>query len=324
MRNVPIIPFTLAGVLLLAACGSDSTPTPTIDPLAVFAPEGAEADYLREIRGAREMFQEQIAAIGDAISSPAFQGLLRTSTDEIKETILFEELRGLDVEEVERELARVFAAIEPPPGYEADHKYATDRLRHLAGYAANFSVALDEGDLLGVAMYATRHQAMRAEIAANSSLGFCLAFTSLEESGLCGPPPDLLPGGDYGVAASRVVKRWTAGFEPRASFQLNVTDYALVGGLKVVQPEIEAGFIETIEDLKALQPPPELQEGHDVLVNHFESMLELAYAIDAAVEADDIDGVRAEMARSGDVAKASADAMPAEYCLIAQLALDCG
>ncbi len=91
-----------------------------------------------------------------------------------------------------------------------------------------------------------------------------------------------------------------------------------------VEVEIEALFIETIDDLKALQPLPELQEGHDVLVNHFESLLEVAYEIDAAIEADDIDGVHAAMASSGDVANASTEAMPSEYCLIAQLALDCG
>ena len=323
MRRLFLIPFALAGATLFAACGPDATPTP--EPvLAEFQPEGAEKEYLLEIQGAREMFEGRMAAIGDAIDSPAFQGLLRTSTDEIKEMILFEELRNLDIEEVEAEIASVFAAIEPPPGYEADHKYATERLYDLAGFAANFTVALEEEDLLGVAMYATRHRAMRAEIAANSSPGFCAAFAAGPENRFCDPPPGTIPGGEYGESAYRIVKRWSAGFGPRASLQLNVTDYALVGGLKVVQPEIEALFIETIDDLKALQPLPELQEGHDVLVNHFESLLEVAYEIDAAIEADDIDGVYAAMASSGDVANASTEAMPSEYCLIAQLALDCG
>lgn len=323
MQRFTLIPFALVGAVLLAACGSDATPTPE-PPLAVFQPEGAEADYLAEIEGASAMFAAQIEEIQGAITSPAFQGLFRTSTDEVRETILFDQLRGLNIEAVEAEIAQVFASIEPPPGYEADHKYAIDRLYDLAGFAKNFTVALENEDLLGVAMYATRHQAMRAEIAVNSSIGFCLAFAAREETAFCSPPSDLIPGGDYGTDATRIVRRWIAGFGPRASLQLNVTDYALMGGLKVVQPEIEAVFIETIADLRALQPPPELQEGHDILVGHFESLLEVAYEIDAEIEADNIDGVKAAMGRSGDVASASGKTIPDAYCPIATLVLNCG
>ena len=270
--NLGLLLLTLS---LLAACTGGSTPasTPTSDL------EGAYLEGLAEnLQGLDELFQSY-----NELAGPVFPGF---APDEIQARVLFNALGEAKFSERSADELQKFASLSPPERFAEDHAVFLKHLRGQVSRAEAADDAIQQRDM------ARTHLAMAETRAAFGTVRFAVspefcryttperapgigpgAYTNLREL-FCSDEP--IPGGEYGVAITRLAETFIAEFNVRANFPPGMTPEELLEGLTYVQPAIVELFNEALAGLDAIEPPPEYQVGHQVLHDHWSELLSTA------------------------------------------------
>ena len=276
---------------LIAACGGS-------EPEVL--PAEAEMAYLDQLATHTHKRMEFLSRM-DKTLGPLFP---RFAPENIQEAVVFNELREARISEEGQSYLEKVEALEPPERFRADHDRFLESLRKRVAIERGQDAAVENKDMLEFVLAGSRDREIVYETSAVLSGEFCRVTAPVKRLLALCASEDPIPGGEYGAKLRAISVNWVSVFEPRAQiFPAWLPDDALFSGLEIVQPEIESSFIETIEALQSLQPPSKYRAGHEVVLRFFEGLLEVAYAIDRAVEARDVEQVREEFARSGTVAE---------------------
>ncbi len=311
-RQFGVVGALLFG-LLLAACSSDatSTATPTPDP---------ETVYINGLTGPAEAASQAVERANDLLG-PIFP---RFAPDEIQARVLFNGLREVRFSQTMVEMLSALETLTPPERFVKDHATYLDHLREQVITAEAIDEAIENMDLphvhLKLAEFSANFHSTRAVVSAE----FCgymtpelpddapiFGVTSQGARFFCSD--ESLPGGEYGVTINLLAKTFQAEFGPRANFPPGMTQEELLQGLTYVQPAIVDVFERTLAELEAIDAPSDFEDGHQVLYDYFDELLSTARAIDRAVADGDHDRVMREFERSGQIARAADDRLPALY-----------
>ena len=210
--------------------------------------------------------------------------------------------------------------IDPPDRFRADHQQFLQFLKDALPYVRQHDQSVAGDDLVSV--FAAQAEALvrRERLSHQTSHDFCRAVLVPDgppPPGVPPPPPICgadgpLPGGEYGLALHDIFGRYQSEFGPRVtSFPPVFTQDELFAALLTINPLIETVIKETLEEVKALEPPAELRADHDRLIQYLEENLETASAITRAAEARDLDRIQDDLfPRSGEVLCSAVQDLP--------------
>ena len=301
----------LAALPVLWACSSDAGPQPTPTPDAEAAYVAGLTEVVEQERQARQRFED--------LMGPIFP---RFAPDEMQAQVLFNALQQARILGTTAEMLKMFELLTPPRGFAEDHDIYLKFFKDQVATAQAIDEAIKARDLPHVHLKTAELEVASQLARATVSPEFCRYVTPGPPGhGALGsrPPPqgicgdEQVPGGEYGAAINKLLKRFQAQFAPRASFPPGMTPDELMEGLTYVQPAIIETFGETLAELDAIEPPTEYEAGHQVLHDYFDELLSTARAIDRAVAARDYDQVMREFDRSGEVTSTADDRLPQNY-----------
>ena len=308
-RACPAMGLLILVLLMLAACGSQPTLTPTPTP-------DLEAAYLDGLTEILEVLDQSFQRF-DELMGPTFP---RFAPDEIQARVLFMALEEVKISDTMAERLRMLEKLTPPERFAADHATFLGLLREQITLAAAVDDAIQRRDLPHVHLERAELQAAGLVSRIAVSPEFCRYMTPETEPQaggfnqrkvFCSEEP--IPGGEYGATINRLAKTFTAKFGARAGFPPGMTPDELLDGLTYVQPAIVEVFEETLAQLNAIEPPQEYAVGHRVLYDYFDELLSTAHAIDRAVVERDHDGVNREFKRSGQITRSADNRLPDNY-----------
>ncbi len=332
--KMPLSVFAVVSVVVLAACSSDSEtseeasagassepqvvdpPPEHLDMLAQLDPLNAdEQAYLDRIANLVEESEQDI-------QGRTFDTLGRLFPDwapeDIQQAVVINEYR----EEAKAVKARIYSDIEllksiaPPSRFESDHQTAIKYLESVDSLNQEFQTAIDGGDFITVISVRAKQRSNEGRTLLSLSPEFCSATISDPVGQDICIRLSPAEAGDYGLAVRQIAMDWNVAFNPfvsvfsSANAPGQLTDDQRMDAFAKFHPEITAIHDGTAAALKSLDPPADYAEGHQVLVEHWAGLAEIAHAIDDAVAARDAEQMYVEFEKSGDVFQESNAALP--------------
>ena len=256
-----ILPVSIMATLLALACSSsDPTPTPTATSIPTpTAPNQNEIQYFEEVRAARTITDENFENFRNVFGRiyPT-RGALLQALESAGVGTSFD----ATLEELEQ--------ISPPPKYEADHQSLVSGTRQLSELDRNARDAVLKGDLVTFSLVNGQMARSTASTFDSLSPSFCSQLSISDDRGSPCLPVDPLPGGSYGnevfLTLRNVASSVFAGASSTA-FALSLTPTEIAEVTEREFPLLTGSFSEYATQIRDLQPPPEMAEDHQRLVD---------------------------------------------------------
>ena len=259
-----VLPVSIMATLLAFACsGSDPTPTPTPTTVPTpTAPNENELAYFEEVRSARTLTEENFENFSSIFGSiyPT-RGALIQALENAGVGTAFD----ATLEELEQ--------ISPPPKYEADHQSLVSGTRQLSELDKDAAEAVRKGDLVTFSLVNGEMARSTSSMMDGLSPSYCsrLSIPGGQEVPGC-RPVDPLPAGSYGIELSQTLRNFasslfTGGASTAFALSLTPTEIAEVAEREF--PLLIGAFSEYATQIRDLQPPEEMAEDHQRLVDFF-------------------------------------------------------
>ncbi len=171
----------------------------------------------------------------------------RFAPRDVQYSVIVNELREAKIDERVASDVATFEALQPPDRFQADHTHLLKGLNKQAGLTDEFLSALDKEDVLGLSLVRMKAFEISMRTSSQVSREMCGKITPEDGASQFCPPDGIVPGGEYGGRMREIVLNQLITFVPRGQIFLNFVhgdDY--YHGLPMIQPQIEANFIETI------------------------------------------------------------------------------
>ena len=188
-----------------------------------------------------------------------------------------------------------------------------------------FESAVDSEDFVVLRIARARYMVAAATSRLAMSGAYCREVTDDEMvRTLCNSDETVL-GGGYGAELREIATGWLAQFFPWTSILSrsgDMEDTDLLDAFARFHGQITSIHDQTAAAVRSLTPPAELQAGHEVIVEYFGGLANVAHAINEAVANRDAEALKAEFARSGEVAAAASENISDELRAIVSPVLD--
>lgn len=198
-------------------------------------------------------------------------------------------LRAIDdagLAEGARESLDAAEALTAPESLAVDHEYWLVFRRAIVDLEPGLIAAIQAGDTLGVIAARQAFGEVEGDFLLSIGRQFCVHLQAVDATEDC-PADQNLAGGEYGQAVFGALREYAIRSGPLffTGVELNPTQRAAY--LDVVQPKIEQLLLSAGNRLRALDPPTEFADDHDVLLAYFDDQHATAVAITAANAAGD-------------------------------------
>lgn len=281
--------------LVLAACSSSTD----VEPVGVSSESTAYLESVEEIQGRVNAGFDEVGNVLER-SYPTRE-------------VFFAAVRDVGYEGLAASALSLAEELTPPPGYEADHESWVAHRRLAAEIAGEMNAAVEADDLQEMFRVMTVLAQDWAALLDGATREFCLEVA--EGPNFC-PPPDDLPGGEYGVSVYDTMRRGRYSTLGLFDFFEDMSPEERSVRLEEVQPGIEGTLKHTLEAMRAIEPPIDYQPEHQVMVEALEGLYLTALRITAANLARDDDEVRALFAQSLTIERTALAAISSEYLRI--------
>ena len=278
--------------LITIACGNSATSTPL--PTATSTPEptatqaGAttsgveltaeEADYIEQVRAGWNEFHSKAGGFREAFGQVY---ALRSR--------LFEALRDAGAGSAFEGALRAVEKIDPPQQFQGDHQLMLLAMAKMVGYDHDVGRAVDNQDLPAFAVANARMGETGGLMALQLSANLCPATDAPDQPFSFCTSNELLPGGQYGIQLNSAIARFNVARVARFGiFPAAFTPEDELATLAVFQPEIIDLYLQTLDEVKGLQPPPDLTTDHLRLVQYQEEQLANNRERNSAVQVQDL------------------------------------
>lgn len=301
-----------AALFLAVACGSDDDPgvTPESD---------LEAAYFAGLSKVVEILDETNDELDDYadLISPDF--VRRDVQADVERDVI----RALHIDSRTAEMAGRARALVPSERFAKDHAVYLEHLDAQVVRAMVIEEALDEKNLPTIHRYHTELVAESWAISVDVSDEFCRLVLPNEVPGDTDLNPrerfcdkDSVPGGEYGAAVNRVATRWVTQFAPRtgpSSIMQGLEGDELLEVVAQVQPYVTDLFSKTLEELDAIDPPPEYEVSHRFFRAYITDLQSTVAAINEAVADGDGGRLEDEIERSREITEEADEGLPDNY-----------
>lgn len=294
-----VIALVVAAALVLSACARGSV-------------ESASAEFSQEA----ETYLEAVAEISSDFNTVV------ASIDEKMQRVyatrqaLLTAVADAGISGASQSALAQAEALTPPDEFETDHQAWIGHRVTIVDLAAELDVALENQDLQEALAVNGAMLRSRSSILLTATREFCLAFAESDSSGLC-VAGEGLPGGQYGLEAYEVLRRYTLDTLGLFSFPLDLSPEERAVRLNTVQPGIEKALKDTGQKMAGLDPPSEFADDNAAFVRFFDEQHQTAVAITAANAERDNTEVLRLFEESGVVAARLNDSLSEEYQPIA-------
>ena len=282
--------------LIAIACGDSATSTP--DPTATSTPEptatqaGAttsgveltaeEADYIEQVRAGWNEFHSKAGGFREAFGQ-AYETKSR----------LFEALRDAGAGSAFEGALRAVEKINPPQRFQGDHQLMLLAMAKMVGYDHDVGRAVDNQDLPAFAVANARMGETGGLMALQLSANLCPATDAPDQTFSFCSSNELLPGGQYGIQLNSAISRFTVGLGARFGiFPAGFTPEDELATLAVFQSELIDLYLQTLDEVKGLQPSSDLTTDHLRLIQYLEQQLANSREGNLAVQVQDLDKFR--------------------------------
>jgi len=289
--------------LVAVACGDSatstplptatSTPAPTATPVPSPTPQAEastsgveltaeEADYIEQVRAGWNEFHSKAGGFREAFGQVyALQSRL------------FEALRDAGAGSAFEGALRAVEQIDPPQRFEGDHQLMLQAMVKMVGYDHDVGRAVENQDLPAFAVANGRMAETGGLMVLQLPAVLCSATNAPDAPFSFCTSNELLPGGQYGIQLNSAIARFSVGFVSRFSFfPTAFTSEDTLATLAVFQPELIDLYLQTLNEVKEIQPPPDLRTDHLRLVQYLEEQLENNRERNSAVQIQDLDKYR--------------------------------
>ena len=294
--------FAIAALVAVACGGSatsaplptaTSTPAPTATAVPSPAPQtGAttsevaltaeEADYIEQVRAGWNEFHSKAGGFREAF------GQLYAMRSR-----LFEMLEDAGAGSAFEGALRAVEQIDSPKRFQDDHQVMMQAMVRMVEHDHDVGRAVENQDLPAFAVANGRMAETAGRMALQLSAVVCSATNAPDQPFSFCNSNELLPGGQYGIQLNSVIALFNVGFVARSSiFPPAFTASDQLATLAVFQPETIDLYLQTLDEVNALQPPSDLRTDHLRLVQYLEEQLKNNREGDSAVQAQDLDKYR--------------------------------
>ena len=309
LRKRWIAAMLAVAALVAVACGESataiplptatSTPAPTATPVPSPAPQAGEtssgaeltaeeADYIEKVRAGWNEFHSKAGGFGEAF------GQLYAM-----QSRLFEALKDAGAGSAFEGALRAVEQIDPPQRFQGDHQVMLQAMAKMVSYDHDVGRAVENQDLPAFAVANARMGETGGLMALQLSADLCPATNAPDQPLSFCSSNELLPGGQYGIQLNSAISRFTVGVAVRLSiFPPAFTPEDELATLAVFQPELIEIFLQTLDEVKGLQPSPDLRSDHLRLVRYLEEQLENNREGNSAVQVQDLDKYREVVGRA--------------------------
>jgi len=289
--------------LVAIACGGSatatplptatSTPAPTATPVpSLAAQSGAttsaveltaeEADYIEQVRAGWNEFHSKAGGFREAF------GQLYAMRSR-----LFEALSDAGAGSAFEPALRAVEQIDPPQRFQADHQLMLEAMAKMVGYDHDVGRAVENQDLPAFAVANGRMAETAGLMIRQLSADLCPATNAPDLPFSFCKSNEPLPGGEDGIELNAVIGRFNVGFVARFSiFPAAFTPEDELSTLAVFQPELIDLYLQTLDEVKGIQPSSDLKTDHLRLVQYLEEQLENNRESYSAVQVQDLDKYR--------------------------------
>ena len=229
----------------------------------------------------------QLAAIGVGLNqlNSSIEEILRRSWP--TRGLLFTTLGDADFSGAASIIVTGLAELDPPERFREEHGAYLQALRENATETnALIDQAIAGDDLQGVVLAQLQFEQRFFAPLLHTSREFCQALAPGQLAAVACQVE--VPFGGYGAALRNILTRNFVEFGLRvANFPPAYSSEERYQTLQVVQPGIVAALETHGAEVKALMPPPELAQDHQVVARYFDETLATALAINEAAAAGD-------------------------------------